>query len=66
MNFEVPLGGDMLSIVQQGQGYSQSDYLAGLSAEETKTFYKFGDTNKNLVVKFVGRNSFDEGGWGCS
>jgi hypothetical protein len=60
MNFEVPLGGDMLSIVQQGQGYSQSDYLAGLSAEETKTFYKFGDTNKNLVVKFVGRNSFDE------
>mmetsp|Transcript_39746 Transcript_39746/g.44785 ORF Transcript_39746/g.44785 Transcript_39746/m.44785 type:complete len:123 (+) Transcript_39746:186-554(+) len=50
----------MLSIVQQGEGYSQSDYLAGLSEEETKTFYKFGDTNKNLVVEFVGRNSFDE------
>lgn len=60
MNSEVSLGGDLLSIVEQGEGYSKSNYLAGLSEEETKTFYKFGDTNKNLVVEFVGRNSDDE------
>lgn len=61
MNSEVPLGGDRVTIVEQGQGYSQSDYLAGLSTEDSsKTFYNFGGTNKNLVVEFVGRDNFDE------
>jgi len=63
MNSGVGLAGDRVTIVEQGPGYSKSEFLAGLSIEEStieeskKTFYNFGGTNKNLVVDFVGRGS---------
>jgi len=73
MNSGVNLGGDMVTIVQQAPGYSQSDYLASLSPgdqseflasltsqESTKTFENFGGTGRNLVVDFMGRGSSDD------
>jgi len=58
MNAGVPDGGDKITIVEQGQGYSHSDFLASLSIEaSTKTFYQFGGTDKNLVVDFIGQGS---------
>ena len=61
MNSGVLLGGDRVTIVEQGEGYSQSDFLATLSEGTSKTFYNYDGTNRNLIVEFVKRQSrFDE------
>jgi len=57
MNSEVEFGGNTVTIVDQGPGYSESDFLASLSMDDTKTFYNFRGTNKNLVVDFVASGS---------
>lgn len=57
MNSEVEFGGNTVTIVDQGSGYSESDFLASLNPFDSKTFYNFRGTNKNLVVDFVARGS---------
>ncbi len=49
--------GDKVVLVEQADGYEVSNFLVGLDPSSTvskKTFYNFEDSNKNLVVDFMG------------
>mmetsp|Transcript_22863 Transcript_22863/g.53988 ORF Transcript_22863/g.53988 Transcript_22863/m.53988 type:complete len:722 (-) Transcript_22863:213-2378(-) len=59
MNSGVPLAGDRVTIVEQGLGYSSSNFVGNLSPDDPiHTFYSFGGSNKNLVVEFIDRKSY--------
>jgi len=70
MNSGVLIAGDRVTIIEQGQGYSQSDFLASLTPStdsntfnslSSETFNNFGGSGRNLVVEFVERGDrFDE------
>ncbi len=70
MNSGVLIAGDRVTVIEQGEGYSQSDFLASLTPNTasntfngvaSKTFNNFGGSGRNLVVKFVERGDrFDE------
>lgn len=58
MNSGVEEAGDAVTIVQQGPGYANSDYLATITIDNPiKIFNNFRDTNKDLVVELTGRAS---------
>jgi len=62
MNAGVNAAGDAVIIVEQGPGYTDSDFLATLTVyDPIKIFNNFRGTDKNLVVELTGRRSqFDE------
>ncbi|KAL3893456.1 MAG: hypothetical protein SGARI_008162 [Bacillariaceae sp.] len=56
-NSQTKMSPNMLTIVEQGSGYSQSTYLDGLSAGGSFTVSKFGKSKKDLVIEKHGGRS---------
>ncbi|KAL3913361.1 MAG: hypothetical protein SGILL_006524, partial [Bacillariaceae sp.] len=54
-NSQTKMSPNMVTIVEQGTGYSQSTYIAGLSPGQTHTISSFGTSGKTLVIDYMGQ-----------
>jgi hypothetical protein len=61
MNSGVKTNGNQVTIVEEDQGYSQSNFIAGLNPNNRRTFSNFRNSGRTLVVDFTSTgNSSDE------
>jgi hypothetical protein len=61
MNSGVKDAGDMVTIVEQGAGYTPSNFRGELSKGSRTVFSKFGNSKKDLVIDFVTQSTTVEG-----
>lgn len=54
------MASNMVTFVEAGDGYSQSTYIAGLSAGESYTFSSFGSYEMPLTIHFLGTGSSED------
>jgi hypothetical protein len=60
-NSQTKMSADMVTIVEQGRGYSQSTYIDGMYPGQSHTISRFGTSGKDLVIEYISQGeSSDE------
>ena len=57
MNSGVKANGDQVTIVEEDEGYSKSNFIAGLNPGKRKTFSNFRNSGRTLFVDYISTDS---------